>query len=352
MKILFITRTYPPLVGGMEKFASDFYVNYQKRGTMDLLANSGGRKTILLFFIRTVFFLILHAKDYDIVHIYDAVLSPLALVVKAFSRAKVSFTVNGLDIVYSRFGYQKLIPFFLKRADRIIAISQYTMEQCELRGVTRGKLVVIPVGIDFNQLKVCSNLEIAETLVKFDLPAREGKTLLLTVGRLVKRKGHAWFITHVFTKLPEHYHYLIAGAGPEQDLIAALVRDLSLTSRVFLLGRVSDQEKNCLYQISDLFVMPNIHVKNDQEGFGIVLLEAGRYGLPVIASNIEGIRDAILDQETGRLVGEGDAHGFMQTITQPNPMDRSSLSNTVAIHFGWERIIERYYEEFEKLLIR
>ena len=115
-----------------------------------------------------------------------------------------------------------------------------------------------------------------------------------------------------------------------------------------MLGRVSDEEKNCLYQISDLFVMPNISVKNDQEGFGIVLLEAGRYGLPIIASNIEGIRDAVFNQKTGHLIEEKDAQGFMDAIIKPN-IDRSSLSDAVAAYFDWKHIIERYHQEFEKM---
>jgi len=345
LKVLFITRTYPPFVGGMEKFASDFYVNYGKKGEIDLLANSGGKKMIPFFSIKVVFFLIFRSRNYDVIHLYDAVLSPLILIIKAFSNAKVSFTVNGLDIVYSRFGYQKIMPFFLQKADRIFAISQYTMEQCELRGIPKEKLTVIPVGINFDSLQVSSELKKSETLLKFNIPIR-GVKILLTVGRLIKRKGHSWFIVHVLRKLPEHYIYLIAGAGPEQDSITDLTRELNLTHRVYLLGRVSDEEKNCLYQISDLFVMPNISVKNDQEGFGIVLLEAGRYGLPVIASNIEGIRDAVIDKKTGYLIEEKDVQGFVDAIIQFNSINRSSIGSIVASYFGWEHIIEKYYEEF------
>jgi phosphatidylinositol alpha-1,6-mannosyltransferase len=347
LTLLFITRTYPPIVGGMEKFASDFYVNYSKQGQIDLLANPGGKKMIPFFIIKVIFFLILRSRNYDVIHLYDAVLSPLTLIIKVFSRAKVSFTVNGLDIVYSHFGYQSIMPFFLKKADRIFAISQYTMEQCELRGIPKEKLTVIPVGINFDSLQIHSGLKKSEVLSKFNIPTKNAK-ILLTVGRLVKRKGHSWFIVNVLKKLPKHYIYLIAGAGPEQDLIKGLIHELNLTHRVYLLGRVSDEEKKYLYQISDLFVMPNISVKNDQEGFGIVLLEAGRYGLPVIASNIEGIRDVVANRKTGHLIEEKDAQGFIDAIIKPE-IDCSSLANTVASYFDWGHIIKRYNKEFEKM---
>jgi glycosyltransferase involved in cell wall biosynthesis len=350
MKILFITRAYPPLVGGMQKYASDFYNNYQERGEIKLLANSGDKKTILPFFFKVLFFLVLYSRQYDVIHLYDAVLFPLIPIIRFFSNAKISFTVNGLDIVYSRFGYQKLMPFFLKRADKIFAISKYTMKQCEFRGIPREKLVFIPVGLNFDCLETCSELKKSEVISKFDVSI-EGKKILLTVGRLVKRKGHYWFIANVLKNLPVDYIYLIAGVGPEQDSLIELIRELDLTKRVYLLGRVSDEEKNCLYQISDIFVMPNISVKNDQEGFGIVLLEAGRYGLPTIASNIEGIRDAVIDRKTGFLVEEKNAQDFLNAIMNSN-IDRSSLSDIIGTYFDWKCLIERYYKEFEKMKTR
>jgi len=165
---------------------------------------------------------------------------------------------------------------------------------------------------------------------------------------LVTRKGHLWFIANVMKNLPDNYIYVIAGSGPQQEAIKNLIDQLNLTERIYMVGRVSDEEKNCLYQISDLFIMPNISVKGDQEGFGIVLLEAAQYGLPVIASNIEGIRDAVINQKTGYLIHEKDAEGFIDAIIEPK-IDRSSLPNAVASNFGWTRIIERYYAEFQKI---
>jgi glycosyltransferase involved in cell wall biosynthesis len=334
-------------VGGMEKFASDFHENYRKQGEIELLANTGGKKNIPLFVVRVIFFLMFRSRNYDVIHIYDAVLSPLAFIVKIFSKAKVSYTVNGLDIVYTSFGYQKFMPFFLKKADRIFAISEYTMEQCTLRGIPADKITVIPVGINFDNFPAATQAQKSEIFSKFKIPT-QGVKILLTVGRLVKRKGHAWFIANVLKKLPEDYIYVIAGAGPEQATIENLVRESNLSNRVSLLGRVTDDEKNCLYQISDVFIMPNIVVQNDQEGFGIVLLEAGRYGLPIIASDIEGIRDAVINQKTGRLIAEKDAQAFTDAILQPE-LDRSTLADAVAAHFDWKHIIQTYRKAFERM---
>jgi phosphatidylinositol alpha-1,6-mannosyltransferase len=220
------------------------------------------------------------------------------------------------------------------------------MKQCESRGIPAEKITVIPVGINFDRLDIYSELKRAEVVSKFNISMDKKK--LLTVGRLVKRKGHLWFIANVFKKLPDNYIYIIVGVGPEHGAIKYLVHELDLTNRVYLLGQISEKEKNCLYQISDLFIMPNISVKGDQEGFGIVLLEAGGYGVPVIASNIEGIKDAVIDGKTGHLIEERDIQGFVDAIISTK-VDRPSLKNTVIKNFNWGDITKRYYEEFEKM---
>jgi glycosyltransferase involved in cell wall biosynthesis len=118
---------------------------------------------------------------------------------------------------------------------------------------------------------------------------------------------------------------------------------------VCLLGYISDEEKNCLYRISDLFVMPNISVDGDQEGFGIVALEAGSYGIPTIATDIEGIRDAILDGKTGRLMKERETQAFLDAIISPN-IDTSNIWNLIVSNFDCVRITRRYFKEFEKMV--
>ncbi len=349
MKLLFIARTYPPLVGGMERSAGDFYNNYKKFGEIDLLANPGGKRTLIWFFFKALFFLIANSGKYDVIHFSDAILSPLVPVIKIFSNAKISFTVHGLDIVYARFGYQKIIVPFLRKADRVFAVSQYTLEQCKIRGVALEKLMVIPNCIDFEtqDARQVYGTDSQGLLSEFDIDL-QNKKILLTTGRLIKRKGHAWFLENVFDQLPNEYIYLIAGLGPEYDVLKSLVQKLDLTGRVYLLGHVSDVEKHYLYQISDLFIMPNIVVEGDQEGFGIVILEAGSHGLPVIAADLEGIRDAIIDGKTGRLVNEKDVKGFLGAILGSD-FDISVVKDTVMARFDCVNVIQNYHAEFERI---
>jgi glycosyltransferase involved in cell wall biosynthesis len=349
MKLLFVTRAYPPVVGGMEKFSNDFYHSYRNIAEIDLLANLGGKKTLIPFLFQVIFTLVVKARKYDVVHFGDATMSIFIPLVKLSSRAKISLTVHGLDIVYHKFGYQRVIPILLKKADRIFTVSHFTMEQCALRGIPKIKLKVIPNGVNFTEVKSCDPLEWTR-LRRTNNILNDGKKILLTVGRLIPRKGHSWFIANVITKLSDNYVYIIAGNGPEKKNILDVVRANNLGDKVHVLGEVTEAEKSCLYCNSDLFIMPNIRAQNDQEGFGIVLLEAGMYGLPVIASNIEGIRDAVIEGQTGRLVGDHNIEGFIGAIENPG-VENTTIPDIVKANFDWKNIAKRYSEEFQKMTI-
>jgi len=348
LKILFIARTYPPLIGGMERFANDFYRFMSKLADVTLIANPKGKWVVPFFFIKVVFYLILNAHKYDIIHFNDAILAPSIPIIRLFSNAKISFTVHGLDIVFNKFGYQFLVIPFLQKADNIFPVSRYTREQCFRRNIPSDKLTIIPNGLDFNSTLPCKT-DVQRSITTSKGIKFQGKIILLSLGRLIPRKGHAWFIQNVFLKLPKNYVYLIAGAGPETEKIRKLSQDNALNDRMFLLGFVNEDEKACLFQLADLFIMPNIRDENDQEGFGIVLLEAGSYGLPSIASNIEGIKDAVIDGVSGLLVEEKNPQAFIDAITHLD-IDRSQIASQLKQKFDWKIITQMYLGQFQSLL--
>jgi len=348
MKILFVARTYPPFVGGMEKFASDFYAHLGELTDVELLANPHGKRKIIQFFIKAFFYLIWHARQFDLIHFNDAVLSPLIPVIRLFSNAKVTMTVHGLDIVFERFGYQQLIVPFIKQADKIFPVSEYTRQQCVLRHVPESQLHVIPNGLDFGLTQGCPEEQLNHFLQNHNLDLVD-KKILLSLGRLINRKGHAWFIENVMAQLPDHYLYLIAGDGREYETIKAKIHSLSMTDRVIMLGFVTETEKACLFQTADIFIMPNIYEENDQEGFGIVLLEAGSYGLPSVASNIEGIKDAVIDGVTGVLVEEKNPQAFINTILNLD-LNREGIADALREKYDWQIISQVYLSEFKELV--
>jgi phosphatidylinositol alpha-1,6-mannosyltransferase len=140
--------------------------------------------------------------------------------------------------------------------------------------------------------------------------------LLLTLGRLVRRKGVLWFVSNVLPKLPANVVYLVAGDGEDMAPLRAAVARLGLTDRVVLLGQVDDAERETLMRGADLFVQPNVTVPGDMEGFGLVVVEAAMRGTPVVAAALEGILDAVVDGRTGTLLPSADVDAWVTAVTE------------------------------------
>jgi phosphatidylinositol alpha-1,6-mannosyltransferase len=355
MKILFLTRSYPPTVGGMEIFNFNLISGFQKINKETyVIANTKGKKN-LPFFLFSSFFkslFLIKKNRIEHLHIGDSFLAPLGICLKKLTGVKTSINVYGLDITFPNRLYQAVIPYFVRKVDKIICISEATREECLKRGVDPKKCVVIPCGVNLeefmveNQNKVRGNTR-AFLSKQLSLNLKD-KKILLTVGRLVKRKGHQWFIANVMPKLPKDTIYLIAGDGEEKENIAQTITKLSLEKRVFLLGRISDELKKDLYNSSDLFIMPNINIKGDMEGFGIVAIEAGSAGLETIASNTEGIRDAIINGKTGWLAETGNSKDFVDKINGQR-IKKETITKNVWENFSWRKIVEEYKKLFNEI---
>jgi phosphatidylinositol alpha-1,6-mannosyltransferase len=158
----------------------------------------------------------------------------------------------------------------------------------------------------------------AELRERFEVP--DDTVVLLTIGRLVRRKGVAWFAAQVLPGVTgvggRRCVHLVAGAGPAEDRIRRVARSKGLAGTVRLLGRVDDATRELLLRGADLFVQPNIHVYGDMEGFGLVNVEAAVRDLPVLAADIEGIPDAVVDGGTGWLVTSEDAPRWRRRLLE------------------------------------
>jgi hypothetical protein len=146
----------------------------------------------------------------------------------------------------------------------------------------------------------------------------KGKKIILSVGRLIKRKGVLEFVENVMPKLIERcpdVAYLVVGEDATRSLahkdrlkdkIQSKINELNLGEHVFLLGKVSNNDLTKLYYHCDIFTLPCLDVPGDVEGFGIVFSEAALGGAASLATRIGGIPEAVLDGKTGMLVPVGD----------------------------------------------
>ncbi len=108
-----------------------------------------------------------------------------------------------------------------------------------------------------------------------------------------------------------------------------------------MLGMVSNELRKLLLNSADIFIMPNVVVEGDVEGFGIVALEAGACGLTVIAANIQGLRDAVLEGVTGYLVEEKDVEGFLYRVRNVN-LKSEEIRSAVKATFSWGQVYRLY----------
>ena len=328
----------------MEQYSWNLYrLLKQKTGT-DLLANTGGKFMLPLFIFRVFIVLALRGHRYSHIHLGDGVLAIAGLWARFFSRARITITIHALDVTYSNPVYQALIRFCLKRLDGVICVSDFTKRECLARGVAESRCRVIPNGLDLAEMPVADDALTNRLVDRFELA---NKKILLSVGRLIRRKGMRWFISEVLPGLPEDFILLIAGDGSERNAIQSVINERQLTSRVVLLGSVDAKTKACLYSFADIFVMPNIEIGGDSEGFGISIIEAGYYGTPCIGARLQGIPDAVIDGKTGTLVESGDATGFRNAILDAR-FDRTAVSEAVRQQFDWSRLIDDYIEFFQR----
>jgi phosphatidylinositol alpha-1,6-mannosyltransferase len=258
----------------------------------------------------------------------------------------------GRDVTLPNTVYQLLVPRVLRELDLILPISRATAGATLERGAAPERVhvvpcgVVLPIGQD-SLPKEARRESLLDHLAADGSPVPEDALLLLSVGRHQKRKGFQWFVAEVMPRLPPSAIYLLGGTGPMTKEIANLVESHHLAGRVRLLGQVSEQRLAALYAGADLFVMPNIPVAGDIEGFGVVMLEAGAAGLPVLAADLEGIRDVIAAEENGWLVPAGDAAAFATEIGRfSRRIDHGAISARAASYvrarFGWDSIVEQY----------
>lgn len=362
MRILYVSHTHPPEgeildnVGGMQRVSQQLIRELKRKDTVSVFTetiNVSGEGKIALesvfFLIRQLFSLPAKVREYDV----DVVLfsSMVTASLSYFIRNRISVpmvTINhGRDVTLPVSIYQRFVPKIFSNLNGVISVSRATREECIKRGMDPEKGVALSNGFDLESLNSYPDKdESRERLQKnFRIPL-EKNFMLLTVGRKVKRKGHEWFIREVMPKLDEEVVYVTVGDGPEFESIGKAVKNSPYRDRIFLLGRQPDEVLKQAYAAADLFIMPNIPVEGDMEGFGIVLLEANMARTPAVAADLEGIKDVIAQGENGFRVPTLDAEQFAAKVHEilSNKLEHFSAQTRsyVQEQFSWNHVAQQY----------
>ena len=207
--------------------------------------------------------------------------------------------------------YDRLRRWALAQPDALLPVSRYTAGLLEDQGVPPRRLRVVPNGTNPTRFQPRGGTALRDRL---GIGARP---MLLTVGRLVPRKG----IDTVLRALPQvaasvpAVQYVVAGTGPDRDRLERLAVRRGVSNRVHFVGHVSDDALAAYYSAADLFVMPARNAPPDVEGFGLVFLEANACSTPSVGARSGGIPDAIVDGETGLLVPPAAPGALASTLT-------------------------------------
>lgn len=387
MEVLFISHKYPPSVGGMQKQSYELIHGFEQSHKVHKIVhdNKESKLSFLLGLKKRVRGLINQNPGIQIVHCNDGVCAFFCKWIHKEYGIPVILTFHGLDLLWPNGFYQRALPRLINNFDGIICVSDFTAEECLKRGFAEDKVNVVYNGVDLNSEYETINVDNA-LLEKFSNLKNKGKRILISIGRPVKRKGFSWFIKNVLPSLGDDYHYIIIGPGTKfsafQRLLFKIMPSSMLKQLNLLFGWSTDQDQlkalgadplfsgsfswfhklsydSILFGLlqSDLFIMPNIQVAGDAEGFGLVALESNVQGSFVMAANLDGIPSAVTDNRNGWLIESENAKAWQNKIQsffamEPEQQDAKARAAQKYVHknYSWTKMVEAYEDVFRNYL--
>lgn len=375
MKILVLTDSYLPHAGGSRVYYHNLYKYFKAneitvltkevQGCKEFDAQQGYRiirsgKPLMSWKlselpkgISSLFSLFKYGllNSIDIIHAGD--LYPPGVIAMLVKQARgipfVAFS-HGEDITLTEeYRYQpKVRNYIYSRADAVIANAEFAIQGLLRNNISASRIHKITPAVDSDRF---SPRERSEKLVRrFGLA---DNFVLLTVARLVPRKGHDR-VLHALAELSrdvKNLKYLIVGRGPEQAGLQSKANELGISNLVKFAGYVPDTELPDYYNLCDVMVMPNQEDRGDMEGFGMVFLEASATGKPVIASKSGGAEEAVLDSVTGLLIRDPkdvqELHSMLRRL-HADPDLRKTMGTAgmqrARSEFSWQPRAERLRE--------
>lgn len=363
MNILFVSRAFPPTIGGIEKQNAELGTWLSRHATVTVIANRHGKSFLPLFLpwalMRTLWLL----RRHDVLLLGDGVLAPLGAVAKlVFPRKAVVSILHGLDLTFASKQsalarlYRSLNLPSLRRLDGLICVSQETKQVALSLGFPADRAFIIPNGIDPQEFEGVASRDDLARLLGMDL---SGKKVIVRIGRFVPHKGTLWFIREVLPLLDDNIVFVAAGGAAQKSVpgdqsvlseCEAAVRELGLGHRVRLFPNALRSTIMLLFQTADLAVAPNIPVPGSMEGFGLIVLEAGLAHLPIVVSRLEGLQESVTDGENGFLVEPENPLAYQKKIEEllSERVDRQAIGARAARftqdHFAWSVISSKYVD--------
>lgn len=258
--------------------------------------------SILIFCARTLW-LTLREKP-DIVyfsHPYPTAL--IGLVVRLLGRPYVVHT-HGSELIRPRtFAASRLRRLAMRKASRVVCTSNWGKDVVVRLGVSPGSVFVMNPKLDMAKFQKPAGLDAFK-----QREGLAGKKVVLTVGHIIRGKGQHLVIEgmpEIARSFPDAV-YVVAGTGPDVESLKRLASERGIADRVVFPG---NRDIVSFYHACDVFILPSLY-----ESFGIVYIEAGACGKPVIGTNNGGVADAVADGESGLLVETGNVEAIVWAL--------------------------------------
>jgi phosphatidylinositol alpha-1,6-mannosyltransferase len=358
-KTLLVTLDFPPMVGGVARYYERM-VEHLSADRIHVLDN--GQNALLatdsLFlprWLRGIWATYRSVRKQGIEHLLVGQILPIGTIALLLHRlVGIPYTVmtHAMDVTIP-FGPQGsprkqwLVKKILARADSVVTVSRYTQSKLEDIGVPSEKIVLAHPCVD----TVVKKQQTEESVALDDNPMiTSGDQIILSVGRLVERKGFDRLIEAMRLVHKNHpdAKLVIIGEGSDAKRLSVKIADADAQEYVSLIGATTPEDLRQWYRHCTVFAMPSRELANgDAEGFGIVFLEAAAHGKPAIGGNSGGIPDAIVHEKTGYLVDPENPQDIAEKIIQvlDNPQLAQELGTAgrrrVETEFQWKQQVQK-----------
>jgi len=376
MKIIFLAWNFPPARGGIEYVAWHLVsglnacgdevrviARHNPKGENDPTVLRPARPGLIRYlgFALNQSWRLLRSFPADLIVCPGIVTAPVAwLLSKRYAKPYV-ILAHGSDVTHGGIGYRLGMRVLFRSAAGVASNSHSTMRLMEEAGCRPRLLRVIHPGVNSEDYPLMSSERREAIRASYGLTERK---VLYALGRLIRRKGILEFVVQVMPDLlksmPEVLLVVVGGDAKDslvhqEGMMAQIQRQVEqrgLDCHVRLLGSVDNSTVQELHYAADIHLLPALKMKNDVEGFGIVLLEAALAQVPVVATRIGGIPEAMADGETGLLAEPGNGKDLTRKIqallgddTLRRRLGRQGRERVLS-HFDWPIIVAQYREFF------
>ncbi len=373
-KTLLLTENFPPKEGGSGRWFWELYSRlpndkvlivandtpegreFDKTHELDIvrielestewgLASTKG----LGFYWETIRKVLKLIKEHDIEEVHCGRVIPegvIARALKLLAGARYNCFVHGEDVETAATSreHSLIVKNVCKNASMLICNSENTANIVRKLGFDSGsKCEVLHPGVDTSRFEVAA----PDTSFRQKM-GWSGKRVLLTVGRLQRRKGQDFLIKSMPALLKEFpdLFYAVVGRGECYDELISLVDQHKLHDNVCVYPDMDDEALIKCYQQCDIFILPNRTIDNDIEGFGMVLVEAQVCGKPVIAGDSGGTRETMNIGKTGHIIDCGSTENLLNGLS-PILRNREIVDGEVDIadyakkRFNWDQHVAK-----------